>query len=333
MKEILLSIIIPIYNLEKYISYCIDSIVSQVNKNVEIILIDDGSKDKSREICNKYCQKYNYIKYFYQENAGVSVARNNGLKKAIGEYILFVDGDDWIIENSIPEIIDKIKKNKEIDIITGDFVKSKNNKIEKKKRKKEKKLINLIKYDYPQNLIKLFKTNNFNPSLCCNVIKRKCFFDNNIFLDKNVKYTEDMDCTIQLFLKAKKIDSIEKSFYVYRQNQMSATHSYNLKRVDDTMDFVTKWLKDIKEIKSDELEKYLFNFVQYQYAIVVGLLYTLKRDERKKIMPKIKEKEYLLNNGLGKKGKIIHYIYNIFGFQIIGMLMATFIKAKSKIVI
>ncbi len=328
MKEILLSIIIPIYNLEKYISYCIDSIVSQVNKNVEIILIDDGSKDKSREICNKYCQKYNYIKYFYQENAGVSVARNNGLKKAIGEYILFVDGDDWIIENSIPEIIDKIKKNKEIDIIAGNFVKSKNNKI---KNKKVKPITNLVEYDYPQNLIKLFETNNFNPSLWCNIIKRNLFFDNNIFLEENVKYTEDMDCMIQLFLKTKKIDFIEKPFYVYRQNQMSATHSYSLKRVDDTMNFVIKWLKNMKEIKSDELEKYLFNFIQYQYAIVVGLLYTLKKDERKKIMPKIKEKEYLLNNGLGKKGKIIHYIYNIFGFQFIGRLMAIFIKVKSKI--
>ena len=129
MKETLLSIIIPMYNLEQYISYCLDSIVSQANENVEIILIDDGSKDKTRKICDNYCKKYNYIKYLYQENAGVSVARNNGLKKAIGEYILFVDGDDWIINDSIPQIINKIKNNREVDIIAGDFVKAKNNKI------------------------------------------------------------------------------------------------------------------------------------------------------------------------------------------------------------
>lgn len=328
MKETLLSIIIPMYNLEQYISYCLDSIVSQANENVEIILIDDGSKDKTRKICDNYCKKYNYIKYLYQENAGVSVARNNGLKKAIGEYILFVDGDDWIINDSIPQIINKIKNNREVDIIAGDFVKAKNNKI---KNKKVKIIPNLIEYNYPQNLIKLFETNNFNPSLWCNIIKKNLFLDNGIYLEKNVKYTEDMDCVIQLFLKAKKIDILEPPFYVYRQNQSSATHSYSLKRVDDTMNFVIKWNNRLKEIESEELRKNLFNFVQYQYSIVVGLLFTLPKDEQIKIISKIKEYEYLLTKGAGKKGKMVYYIYKLFGFQVVGKLMAMFIKGKSKI--
>lgn len=328
MKKTLLSIIIPMYNLEEYISYCLDSIVSQTNENVEIILIDDGSKDKTSEICDDYCKKYNYIKYFYQENAGVSAARNNGLRKAMGEYILFVDGDDWIISDSIPQIIDKIKKNQEIDIIAGNFVKSKNNKI---KNKKVKSIPNLIEYNYPQNLIKLFEDNNFNPSLWCNVVKRKLFLDNNIFLDENVKYTEDIDCTIQLFLKAKKIDLLEKPFYVYRQNQTSATHSCSFKRVDDTMNFVIKWNNKIKEIKSEDLKKYLFNFVQYQYSIVVGLLYTLPKNEQIKIITRIREYEYLLIKGAGRKGKIVYYTYKLFGFEVVGKLMSIWIKSKSKI--
>lgn len=328
MKDILLSIIIPMYNLEKYIAFCIESIVSQVNKNIEIILIDDGSKDGTREICNEYCKKYDFIKYFYQENAGVSVARNNGLQKAKGEYILFVDGDDWIIKDSLPYIINKIRNNKEIDILAGNFVKSKKNKI---RNKKIKYIPNLPEYNYPENLIKLFETNNFNPALWCNIIKRKLFLDNDIFLDVNVKYTEDMDCTLRLYLKAKRIDMLDTPFYVYRQNQTSATHSCSIKRVDDTMNFVIKWNNEIKEIESEDLRKHLFKFVQYQYSIVVGLLYTLSKVDREKLISKIKKYEYLLNNGLGKKGKIIHYTYNIFGFQIVGKLMAIYIKLKSKI--
>ena len=327
MEEILLSIIIPIYNLEDYISYCLDSIVSQVKENVEIILIDDGSKDKSREICESYCEKYCYIKYFYQDNAGVSVARNNGLKKAVGDYILFVDGDDWIINNSIPQIINKIKNNREVDIFAGDFVKSKNNHTKSKKVKNTS--LNLKKYDFPENLIKLFETNNFNPSLWCNIIKRNLFFSNNILLDANVKYTEDMDCMLQLFLKAKKIDFIEKPFYVYRQNQASATHSCSLKRVDDTMNFVIKWNDRIQEIESEELKKYLFNFVQYEYSIVVGLLYTLPKNERRKIITKVKEYEYLFTKGISKKVKIVYYVYKLFGFKIVGRLMAMYIKVKA----
>ena len=315
MNEILLSIIIPMYNLEQYISYCLDSIVSQIRENVEIILIDDGSKDKTKEICNSYCEKYSYIKYFYQDNAGVSVARNNGLKRAIGDYILFVDGDDWIIKDTLLQIINKIKKNREVDIFAGDFVKSKNNQA---KSKKVRTTLNLKEYDFPENLIKLFETNNFNPSLCCNIIKRNLFFDNNILLDANVKYTEDMDCMLQLFLKAEKIVFIEKPFYVYRQNQSSATHSCSLKRVDDTMNFVIKWNDRIQEIESVELKKYLFNFVQYEYSIVVGLLYTLPKNERRKIITKVKEYEYLFTKGISKKVKIVYYVYKLFGFKIVG---------------
>ncbi len=326
MNEILLSIIIPMYNLEQYISYCLDSIVSQIRENVEIILIDDGSKDKTKEICNSYCEKYSYIKYFYQDNAGVSVARNNGLKRAIGDYILFVDGDDWIIKDTLLQIINKIKKNREVDIFAGDFVKSKNNQA---KSKKVRTTLNLKEYDFPENLIKLFETNNFNPSLCCNIIKRNLFFDNNILLDANVKYTEDMDCMLQLFLKAEKIVFIEKPFYVYRQNQSSATHSCSLKRVDDTMNFVIKWNDRIQEIESVELKKYLFNFVQYEYSIVVGLLYTLPKNERRKIITKVKEYEYLFTKGISKKVKIVYYVYKLFGFKIVGRLMAMYIKVKA----
>ena len=326
MNEILLSIIIPMYNLEQYISYCLDSIVSQIRENVEIILIDDGSKDKTKEICNSYCEKYSYIKYFYQDNAGVSVARNNGLKRAIGDYILFVDGDDWIIKDTLLQIINKIKKNREVDIFAGDFVKSKNNQA---KSKKVRTTLNLKEYDFPENLIKLFETNNFNPSLGCNIIKRNLFFDNNILLDANVKYTEDMDCMLQLFLKAEKIVFIEKPFYVYRQNQSSATHSCSLKRVDDTMNFVIKWNDRIQEIESVELKKYLFNFVQYEYSIVVGLLYTLPKNERRKIITKVKEYEYLFTKGISKKVKIVYYVYKLFGFKIVGRLMAMYIKVKA----
>lgn len=89
MHHIALSIIIPMYNLEKYIAKCLDSIISQIDENIEIILIDDGSSDKTKEICLTYGKEYEQIKYFYQENAGVSVARNNGIKKAMRRLYLF----------------------------------------------------------------------------------------------------------------------------------------------------------------------------------------------------------------------------------------------------
>ena len=89
-----ISVIVPVYNVEKYLSECIDSILAQTFRNFELILIDDGSKDKSGEICDGYALKESRIKVIHKENAGVSEARNSGLEMAIGEYITFNDSDD-----------------------------------------------------------------------------------------------------------------------------------------------------------------------------------------------------------------------------------------------
>ena len=98
MKEELISVIVPIYNVEQYLEKCIESIISQTYKNLQIILIDDGSNDKSGKICNKYAEKDKRVVVIHKENAGVSEARNTGLDNAKGEWITFVDADDWIEE-------------------------------------------------------------------------------------------------------------------------------------------------------------------------------------------------------------------------------------------
>lgn len=326
MDKRLLSIIIPIYNLEQYIFRCLESIICQMTKEVEIILIDDGSTDNSKTICKDYCEKYRQqIYYFYQENSGVSVARNNGLKKACGDYVFFVDGDDWVPDNSIARILQKIKDSTNIDIIAGTFAKEFNGKMI---QKKIVPMQDFQKSEYPNNFIKLLETNFFCPSLWCNVFKRDLFFQNKIFLEKDVKYTEDMDCTLKLYLKSTKIDIIEEPIYVYRQGRNSATSFYNVKRVEDTMKFVVRWDERIKKIESEKLKEYLFYFIQYQYSIVVGMLFLLNKTERKILYEEVKAYEKLLEKNRGIKGQLVYLIYKIFGFNIVGILMSIWIKNK-----
>lgn len=97
----LVSVIIPIYNVEKYLKKCVDSILSQTYSNLEVILVNDGSSDNSREICDTYAEQDNRIRAIHQKNCGVSSARNNGIKTAQGEYITFVDADDWLEPDAI----------------------------------------------------------------------------------------------------------------------------------------------------------------------------------------------------------------------------------------
>ena len=93
--EELISVVVPVYNVEKYLERCVDSIIKQTYKNLDIILVDDGSQDNSGKICDKYKEKYNNIQVIHQKNQGLSIARNNGLAIAEGNYITFIDSDDW----------------------------------------------------------------------------------------------------------------------------------------------------------------------------------------------------------------------------------------------
>ena len=107
-KSPLISIIVPVYNAEKHLKRCLDSIICQTYKNLEIIIVDDGSEDGSGEICNKYAEHDERVRVIHQKNQGVSSARNAALEVSRGEYIAFVDSDDWIEEDMIQAFVERI---------------------------------------------------------------------------------------------------------------------------------------------------------------------------------------------------------------------------------
>ena len=105
-----ISIIVPVYNVSEYLAKCLDSLVSQSFKNIEIIVVNDGSTDNSEEIVKEYQKRYMNIKYFYKENGGLSSARNYGLEKATGEYIIIIDHDDKLTNNALEILYNATKK-------------------------------------------------------------------------------------------------------------------------------------------------------------------------------------------------------------------------------
>lgn len=169
-----ISVVVPIYNVEKYLEKCLDSILEQTYKNLEIILVDDGSPDKCGEICEKYHQKDERIIVIHQENKGLSGARNTGLEKSTGKYICFIDSDDYINKNMIEILYNNlIETNSDISICgfkqvnENDKIKRNNNLIEKniKVLDKEKCLKELIYHKYQLDIVtwnKLYKKALFN---------------------------------------------------------------------------------------------------------------------------------------------------------------------------
>lgn len=119
-KNNVISIIVPIYNSEKHLYRCLESLINQNYKNIEILMIDDGSTDTSKEICYFFLKKDKRFKYFSKNNGGVSSSRNYGLKKSSGEYIMFIDSDDWVDKNYCLIMIEEIKK-KKYDLLISKF--------------------------------------------------------------------------------------------------------------------------------------------------------------------------------------------------------------------
>lgn len=215
-----ISIIIPLYNTEKYISECIKSILNQTYKNIEIIIINDGSTDNSEEKCFDLQKTNKEIKYIYQSNAGVTAARKKGVEHATGEWITFVDADDILLPNAIQTLIEKSEGQ---DIVIGG-IKPFNDSIKNISiRKNNKKFI----FDQNQFIKILLAGTKFKVhGPVAKIFKKKLFNNKTFAIPPNIKRGEDFIMNIRLALKANSICYLNTIIYLYRQHNSSTIHTF-----------------------------------------------------------------------------------------------------------
>lgn len=226
--NIKVSVIVPVYNAEKSLENTLKSVLRQELKEIEIILVDDGSTDKSGEIINKYKNKDSRIKAIFQKNTGVSGARNTGIKFATGRYIGFVDSDDLVVSDMFIKMYKKAINNNADIVCCGIVLESNYKKIEIKPTNKEmviKYLFDKEKYIYKDAYIDAWRKGF---SECCNKIyKREIINYNNLYFDVNKKYGEDHEFNLKVFTKANNIVLLPDTLYLYnRKNNNSVTRSY-----------------------------------------------------------------------------------------------------------
>lgn len=208
MKRI--SIIIPVYNVEKYISNCINSLMNQTYKNIEIILVDDGSQDNSYSVCEEYSKTYDYIKVYKKENGGPSSARNYGIEKATGEYICFVDSDDYVSEKYIENLLID-----DFDLSFGGLVDVCGNKTI------ENPVCNEIQKYYGKDIyIKLLENseNDLFNSPCCKLFKKSIIEKNNIKYDESLHMGEDLIFNINYLKYCNSLVMIPDCLYFYNRD-------------------------------------------------------------------------------------------------------------------
>lgn len=235
------------YNVEKYVSRCLNSVLGQVNTQVEVIIIDDGSSDDSKRICEDIIsQSKSKIKFISQNNTGLSATRNKGMDMANGEYIMFLDSDDELGLNAVPKLLEGIKKYPDVDVFYFDAktVDEINDGKQRNKYNRKKKIDELVIFDSLEYFTKYY-VDTLIVSACLCLIKKEILDCNNIRFDEGRLY-EDNVFSLNILLKSQKVCYLPYDLYIRRYRQNSIT----TKRISDKnildICYVIKRLLEIK---------------------------------------------------------------------------------------
>lgn len=218
-KQDLISVIIPVYNVEKYLPQCINSVLEQSYQNFEIILVNDGSKDTSGAICDNYSKKDSRIKVIHQENAGASAARNTGLKIVSGEYVYFLDGDDWLERNAFEEMVKSMQKEQTDFVFFDAYSIDENSGNISKKHYSHKET---YKNGKGHEIMKQLLTNKeFHVAPWSMFFRTKFLMQSKIYFEEGIIY-EDMLFAYQVFSMAQKVAYVPAYLYFrrYRENSV-----------------------------------------------------------------------------------------------------------------
>ena len=239
-----ISIIVPVYKVEHYLCRCLDSIVAQTFTNWECVLIDDGSPDNSGVICDEYAAKDSRFKVIHQKNAGVSAARNAGLEAAKGEWICFVDADDWVDTEMLSSLYDTaVQQNAEV-VVSGDV--RTDGRIEI-----EKHCPNQGWMDMPKDFAIYWQ------GPCAKLLKKTILHKENIKFPVGIALAEDLLFTFKVFFYCKKIYGINRAYYYYFFNQNSAVHTITKEKIKNEKQVLTS-IEEVLQKENCNEEWYSF---------------------------------------------------------------------------
>lgn len=272
------SVIIPVYNVEKYLSKCLDSVLSQTYPHIEVILINDGSKDNSLNICQAYAEKDERIRVIDKENEGVSIARNTGIEAATGEFIAFIDPDDWVEPEAYESMIAQLKK-WDADICLCNFYRDTKRRSQPKRFDFEEEIlvddeiIELLVNDMIGMGDLLPKYSYIMGSVWRGVYKRSFLETYNLRFTPKVTIMEDLVFMVQTLLKCHRVAIDHGVRYHYVQHASSTIHSYNEKMWEDLL-VVYRLLEE--SIREADLEEKMRNRLDYRY---IGMIFAAIKNE------------------------------------------------------
>lgn len=318
------SVIIPVYNVELYLTQCVDSVLSQSYNDIEILLVDDGSTDASAYICDEYEKQHSDIVVIRKSNGGLSSARNAGIRRATGDYIMFLDSDDfWCHDKVLSDITEIAQKYPDL-ICFGyrEYVDGKGD--------------NGIGIDFSNFTVQGKEKNevlramlingSYISSACCKAVKLDVIRQNDLYFKEGIT-SEDIDWSARLLKCINSVAVYPESVYCYRQREESIVHNIKFENLNMLSDNIIRSVEIGENIEIGEFRNLYHNYVAYQYITFLKVALLCENDERTQpLVKRMQDYSWLLDYHLNKKVKIMYLFKKIFGFQ----LMNKFLKIYSK---
>lgn len=324
------SIIIPMYNAQPYISQCLDSLLCQSVKDFEIVVVDDGSKDKSNEIVSAYMQKDSRIRLISQENGGQSKARNKGLQESRGEYIIYLDSDDFVMKDDFLEKVKRGIASTSADVIMYRYVKYYDG---------DSPRFEKCHYDFkgtegisePSKLLPILaRKDAYYGSAWTKSVRKALLTENGILFDETLS-CEDVDWSYRVMEKTESIFCLDEVFIAYRQRIGSVTKSGSLKNAEDFLKTLEKYkerYEDEKLLLSDGMRQGLLATVAKLYANLLLTYIRAEGAEKKLMKPRLKALATVLKYGKSQRPIIANKLYRILGFSVTLKAFAVLDKLK-----
>ncbi len=323
--SIKVSFVIPAYNVSYYLKQCVDSILSQTYSNTEIIIVNDGSTDRTAEIANELAKCDSRIKVIHQTNGGLSNARNTGLGLVSGEWVVFLDGDDfWRDSSALALLVSEIRRTPKCDFIgfncsyfyptTGKYELWVNY---------EKSLSAC--HSGKDCIATLVKSGTFPMSACLKIIRTSFLRDNNISFIQGI-YSEDIPWFIKLITTAESVRFINHYVYAYRKDVPgSISTTFATQKFNDLFMIVEQGVEE-----TGPTDTSLMSFWAYELCILLGLITFFEKTDKRLMYNKLKKYSFLLNYTENPKVKRVCKLKRILGLRLTTILLGLFIRSKVK---
>lgn len=327
--EKLFSIIVPVYNVQEYLVKCVTSVLEQSFYDFEIILVDDGSTDRSIQICDEFHSKDVRVRVIHQKNGGASAARNAGIRDAKGRYLLFLDSDDFWDDKGALQRIYSVLCTRNYDADVAIF---------------QAKLLYPDGTIIPDTGVFDVTFNDMSPiesltymsengtlvgSACSKVIRRDFLIDNGLFFKEGVKH-EDIDWILRMANCLPKYIYLDEKFYIYRKGRAeSVTSNVNY-------NFLSGFAEMLDGFRNyayhDEIvRECLLSYVAYEFCILMAQTYNLRNQpERKEIIAKLLDMKDVLKHDMNPKVKKINALSKIFGFRATMLVLGMYLRYRKR---